>query len=173
MRSGTEVLFGPARCISKGGRRMNGPIRIAKHLARQQHQVSFSVGDDGVGLVRFSDHADGCGRDAGLLANSRGKRHLVARTHRNPRAGYIAARGDIDQVHSVLAEQPRQLHRLVGIPAAFRPVGCGNAHEYRQILRPLGTNGVHNLQRQPGPILKASTVRIFAMIRERRKELVN
>ncbi len=72
----------------------------------------------------------------------------------------------------MLAQQLRQLDGFVRVPAALSPVGCGDADEQRQMVRPLCAHRVHNLQHEAGAVVEAAAVVVGAAIRERRQEFV-
>ena len=102
----------------------------------------------------------------------RGKANLKTGSGGNLRVGHHPARRRIDQIHAVLAQFFRKLHRFVGIPAAVGPVGSGDADKQRQTLRPHAANGIHHLEHQPDAIVEAAAVCIGALICQRRQKLM-
>ena len=108
---------------------MERPVGIAQHLAREQNQIGLAVADDLVGLGGAGDHADGGGRNFGLAADPRRERNLIARADRDLRLLDIAARGAVDRIDAEPLQLPRERDRLLEVPAAFGPIGRGNAHE--------------------------------------------
>jgi hypothetical protein len=52
------------------------PIWFAKHLTREERQISRPRGDDFVGLRRFGDQSHRSSENVRLFANRRAQRHL-------------------------------------------------------------------------------------------------
>ncbi len=173
LRSGAEVLHRPTRRFTQGGCRVERPIRIAQHLAGQEHQISLTLGYELVGLVWIGDHTHGCRWNAGLRSDSSRKGCLKAGSDGNAGIGNLSAGRSVDQVNAMRFEKARKLNRVVDGPAALDPICRGDADEEREVRRPLGADCVHNFEREAGAILKAAAVGVLAHIGERREELVN
>ena len=172
MRRSAKILHRPACRFAKGGSRVERPVGIAQHFAGQEHQVRLPTGDDRVGLRGIGDHAHGGGGDAGFAADARRKRHLEAGADGNGGVGNLATGRNIDQIDAVLRQQAGKLNGFVEGPAAFGPIGGGDADEERQVLRPRGADGIDDLERKAGAIFEAAAVGVGALVGERRQELV-
>ena len=72
----------------------------------------------------------------------------------------------------MLAQQPGEPHRVLDRPAAVGPVGAGDPDDQRQGGGYGGPHRVHDLEQQPDPVLEGAAVRVLAVVRERREELV-
>ena len=101
-----------------------------------------------------SDHSDRTGHNVSFAANPLGKSHLVTGTNWNCRVGYVTTGRTIDQINSHLLQLPGKFDRLINIPPALYPIRRRDAHEQRQFLRPLGSNGRNDLAAQSGSILE-------------------
>ena len=55
---------------AKSLRGMQWPMRIAKKLAREEHEVGLSSADDRVGLLRAGDQSHCAGGDASFSAEA-------------------------------------------------------------------------------------------------------
>src|SRR5207302_5610423 len=91
-RSCAKILRGPRYRPAQLRGGMQRPVRIAQHLASEQHDVGLPAADDLIGLMCFRDHADGAGQDAGIAANPFCERHLISGSDGNLRIGDVAAR---------------------------------------------------------------------------------
>ena len=58
------------------------------------------------------------------------------------------------------------------IPTALNPVGCGNTHADRDIIRDRLAHRVENFQREAHAIFQRTAIFIFAVVAERRQELM-
>ena len=172
LRRSAQILFRPARLFAQRGRRVHRPIGIAQHGARQENKIGLAFRNDGVGLRRLGDESNRRRGNACLASNSRGKFNLKAGSCRNLRVRHKSARGCIDKIDAVLAQLFRKLHRFVGVPAAIRPVGGGDAYKQRQAIRPHAANRIRHFQHQADAIVEAAAVSVRAMIRERRQKLM-
>ena len=126
-RIGSATAAGSPRA-SRG---FDGPVGLAQHFAGEEGQVGFAAGDDFVGLMRIGDYADGSGEDCGLFTNRGGEGDLEARRDRDFRVGDQSAAGAIHQIDAERFQGSGELDGLVEIPAAFDPIGGGNADEQR------------------------------------------
>lgn len=151
---------------------MERPIRIAQHFAGEEDEVGVTFGNDGVGLLRVGDHADGGSGDGGLGADPRGEGGLKRGAYGNLRVGNLTAGGAIDQVDAMGAEMTREGNGFIDRPAAVGPIGGRDTNEEGQVGRPCGAHGVDDLKEQAYAIFEASTIGIGALIRERGKEFV-
>lgn len=106
---------------------MERPIRVAKHGAREENDVGLRRSDDVVRLRGCHDHSHGAGADPCLLADTGRKRRLVTRPDGNLRSWSEAAGRTVDQIDSQRDEFPHQRDGIVDRPAAFDPVGRGDA----------------------------------------------
>jgi hypothetical protein len=148
------VLGWPFRSLTQRGGGVQRPVGVAQHLAGQENQIGLAAGNNRVGLRRIGNHAHRSGRHFGFLAYSRGERDLVTGADRDLYVRNHASRGAIDQIDAVRAKEMCELNGLVDIPSTLSPVGCGDAHQQRQMLRPFGADRVHNFQQQPSPVFK-------------------
>ena len=151
---------------------MQRPVGIAQKLARQQDHVGFSLCNDCIGLRRVSDESDCRRGNSGFAPNLLGKRNLKAGRNRNLGGRHKTSSGDVNQVDAMLAQQSGKAHRLLCRPAAFHPVSGGDAHEYRQMLRPGSTHCIDHQQREVHAVLKAAAELIRALVGERRQKLM-
>ena len=151
---------------------MERPVGVAQQLATEEDEISFAFLHDGVGLSGFGDEADGSGGDGGFASGSGGKLDLESGAGGNLCVGNHSARGDIDEIDAVLAQKPGELNGFVNGPAAGNPIRGGDANQERKVSRPLGTNGVDDLQGEACAILKAAAISVSALVGERREELV-
>jgi len=151
---------------------VDGPVGVAEELAGEKDEVRLTVGDDGVGLRGIGDEADGGGGYVGFAADSLGELDLEAWNDGDFRVGYLAARRAIDEVDAVIAEMMSELDGFVGIPAAFRPIGSGDADKEGQVGRPLGANGVNDLQEHADAVFEAAAVVVGSLIGEGGEEFV-
>ena len=81
---------------------------IAKHLAREQHQIGLSVADDLVGLSRRGDQADRSGGDIRFAANSFREWRLISGPHGDVRLFEIPPRRAIDHVNAKSEQKARE-----------------------------------------------------------------
>ena len=86
--------------------------------------------------------------------------------------GHVAAAGTIDQIDALLLETPRQRHRILRRPAAVDPVRRRNPPGQRQVFRPRGPDGPRHFQRETDAVFKRTTVRVVALVGQRRQKLV-
>src|SRR5512139_1711744 len=63
-----------AECL--GG--VPAPMRIVQEYAPERNQIGLSLRHDLLGVLGLDDQPDRSGRDAGLLLDARGDRHVVA-----------------------------------------------------------------------------------------------
>ena len=80
---------------------MQGPVGIAEHFAGEEDEIGLALGDDGVGLMRVGDHADGSSGSGGFGADARGKGSLETGTDGDLCVRNQAAGGDVDEVDAV------------------------------------------------------------------------
>src|ERR1035437_82367 len=124
----SRVLIWWRQFIAERFSSVRGPIRIHKHLAREQYHVRLTVAHNVVRLFRFGYKTNGGGRDACAVADFFGERHLVARRNGDLRVHHHPAGTAIHQVHAFSLEQLCQNDALFDVPATFLPVSCRNAH---------------------------------------------
>jgi hypothetical protein len=103
---------------------MKGPIRVAQHFASEEDEVGVTFGDDGVGLVRVSDHPDGGSGDGCLGADPGSERCLKSGAHGNLREGNLTAGGAINQIDTMGTEVTCEGYGFINRPAACGPIGC-------------------------------------------------
>ncbi len=171
-RSGAQILWRPTGELTESGGGMEGPVGVAQQLAAEQHEVGFSFSHDCVGLNGFGNHAHGCGGNASLAADSGGKVDLESGADGDLGVRNLSTRGNVNEIDAVLAQELGELDGFIDGPAAGNPVSCGEADKERQVVRPLGADGVNNGEKQTDSILKAASVSIRALVGERREELV-
>jgi hypothetical protein len=82
-RLGTKILIGHANVGAKFRGGVPWPARIEEDRARQRDQVGIAGRDDRLGLIEAADQPDGNHRDTHDGLDRTGKRHLIARTHRD------------------------------------------------------------------------------------------
>src|SRR5579872_3842921 len=185
-RRSAKILNGPTlrRAKSDGG--MQRPVGIAEHFAREEDHVGSTFGDDGVGLMRIGDHADGRSWNGSFGPDTRREGNLEGRSDRDLGMGDETSGGDVDEIDAARAEKAGESDGFVDGPAAWRPlrrrsiaggagfnpIGSGDAHEERQMRRPRSANGIHNLKKEAGAVFEAATIVVGALIGERREELV-
>ena len=99
---GAQVLDRPCGGISQLARGTQGPVRIAKHFSRQQHDVCLAAADDVVGLGRGGDESNRSGWDACLAPDAVGKGRLEAGARGYGGMGQITAGGAIHQIDAQL-----------------------------------------------------------------------
>jgi len=157
---------------AKRFRRVAGPVGIAKHFTREENHVCLAGSDNGIGLSRVGDHSHGAGRNACLLADGLCKFHLITRAERNLRRRHSTAAGNVDEIHAKGLEAAAEFDALGNVPAAFCPIGCGDANEERLRFRPDGADGFGDLKQQSRAIFKTAAVGIRAVIGERGKKLM-
>ena len=73
----------------------------------------------------------------------------------------------------MFAEEASKFNGVVDGPAAFNPIGSGDADEEGQVGGPCGANGVDDLEQQAGAVFKTAAVGIGALVGKRRQELMN
>jgi len=122
-RRGAEILHGPAGRFAEYGCGVERPVRIAEHLAGEEDEVGVAFGDDGVGLLGISDHADSGGGNCGFGTDARGKGCLESGTNGDDRVRNLAAGGAIDEVDPMGAEMAGKGDGVINGPAAFNPIG--------------------------------------------------
>ena len=69
-------------------------------------------------------------------------------------------------------EPPRQLHGLLDIPAARRPVRRGDPDEQGQAFGPDRADRFHHLEAEPHAVVERAAVGVGPRVAERREELV-
>src|SRR5207237_10109443 len=84
---------------------------------------------NGVGLLRLSNHSDRTSSNPCLLANRFRKLHLIARPNRNLHSWHDAAAGHVDEIHTESLQSFAQLDGLLQVPTALFPISRGNANE--------------------------------------------
>ena len=159
----------------EGAERLGGvqrPIRLTQQLAGEENQIRLAGADDVVGLVRLGNHADRSRRDARLVAHLVRQEHLVAGPDGNFDVGHVGAAGAIDQVHALFLEMPRERHRILRRPAAFHPIGGGDAPGQRQVFRPDGPYRARHLERKADAVGERAAVLIGALIGHGREKFV-
>lgn len=179
-RRGAEVLDGPGDGFAQSSGSVERPVGVAQHFAGQEDEVGFAGGDDGVGLLRLGDHADGGSGDGGFGANAFGERGLEGGADGDFGVGDQSSGRDVDEVDAMGAEVTGEGNRFVDGPAGLRPrrrgrvdpVSGGDADEEGQVGRPDCADCVHDLEEEPGAVVEAAAVGVGALIGERRKEFV-
>nr|GEU28584.1 hypothetical protein [Tanacetum cinerariifolium] len=171
-RLAAQILARCAHLAAQRGGRMPRPARVVQHGARQRHQVSVAVGDDGLGVQRLGNQAHGHDRDTDHLLDGARQRHLVAGTDGNLLVRMQAAAGDVDHVDAALLEHFTHRLRLLDGKAARHPVGGRDAHADRAVGRKRGAHGVEHLERKAGAVFQRAAVFVGAQVRQRREELV-
>jgi hypothetical protein len=68
---GISVLRRPGRLLAEELLSFDRPIWFAKHLTREERQISRPRGDDFIGLRRFGDEPHRAGENVRLFANCR------------------------------------------------------------------------------------------------------
>lgn len=106
-----------------------GPVGLAEEGTGQKDQVGAALPDDLVGLVGLGDEADGRRPDVGFLTDAGGEWYLVALGDGDLDGGQDAAGGSVDEVNPFGLEGTGENDRLLDVPAAFGPVGGGDADE--------------------------------------------
>ncbi len=122
-RCGAKILHGPACRVAEYGCGVERPVGIAEHFAGEEDEIGVAFGDDGVGLLRVCDHADGGGGNRGFGTDARGKGCLKRRTNGDDRVRNLAAGGAIDEVDAMGAEMAGEGDGVINSPAAFNPIG--------------------------------------------------
>ena len=128
-----------------------------------------------LGLEGRIEHADRGDRHLGVLAQVRGQRRLVAGADGDPRPlgqHGVAAGGDVDHVHAVLAEPGDDLGRLAEVEAALDPLGRRDAHQQRHADGDSAAHRVHDAQQEAGTAGELAAVGVGALVAQRREELV-
>jgi hypothetical protein len=151
---------------------MKRPIGVAQQLAAEKHEVSLSLSHNGIGHYGVGYQTHGGGGNAGLAADSGGKLNLESGADRDLGVGNLSAGGNINEIDAVLAQELGELNGFINGPAAGSPVSSGDADKERQVVWPLGADGVNNFKKQADSILKTASVVIRALVGERREELV-
>ena len=169
----SQILSRPRRDLPEFLRGVKGPVGIAQHLARQQHEVGLIVADDLVGLGRPGDHADRSGGDIRFAANSLSERRLVPRPDRDLRLLDIAARRAIDHIDAKSEQLARKLDRLVDVPSALDPVGRREADEQRAALRQDAPHRSDAFADESRAVVERAAVSVGAAVAERRQKLVD
>src|SRR3954447_26893061 len=166
------VLIRPWNVNPEDVRGVERPIGIAQQFPGQKNGVRGTAADDLFGLMRICDQANRPGGDAGLGADRAREWHLVTGTELDLRAGHRAAAGAVDQVDAEVAQALREFNRLREIPSAVHPIGSGDAHEERQMIRPRLPHAFGDAERKAHAILERPAVFVRAHVAERREELV-
>jgi hypothetical protein len=148
------------------------PVGIAQEFAGDDDEVGLAGADDVRGLGWVGDHADGAGEDAGLCADSFGKRRLIAGAERDGRAEDIAARGAVDEVDAAVAQERGEADGLLEVPAAFGVVGDGDADEQWALAGSDCMDGGGDLEQEADAVVEAAAVFVTAMVTDRRQEFV-
>ncbi len=80
------------RVEAKGFGGVKRPVRLAQRLASQQNDVGLRVADDGVGLHRVGNQADGGDTNLRAAFYGFGEWHLIARRDWDAGVRYVSAR---------------------------------------------------------------------------------
>jgi len=96
---------GPTSGLAQGSGGVQREVGIAEHFAGEEDEIGFAIGHNVIGLNGIGDHADGCGGDVGFAADSGGELDLEAGAGRNLGVGDLAARGAVDEIDAVVAEE--------------------------------------------------------------------
>ena len=121
-RCGAQVLQGPACGFAESCGGVQGPVRVAEHLAGKEDEIRLTVGDDGVCLLGIGDHAHGRSRNGGLGPDACGEGCLERWTDGNGCVRDLATGGAIDEVDAVRAQVAGEGDGVVNGPAAFNPI---------------------------------------------------
>ena len=119
-----------------------GPVGIAEKFPSEENHVGLFAGEDGVGLSRIGDHTDSSRGYANFFADGFRKFNLIAGANGNFHAGNGATAGNINEIDTNALETPAQFDALFEIPAAFFPVGGGDANKKWIGFRPDFTDGL-------------------------------
>ncbi|MDV7402561.1 hypothetical protein RZS08_64665, partial [Arthrospira platensis SPKY1] len=106
---------------------MPRPARVVEHGAGDADAVGLAAGDDLLGLLGFGDETDGDHRHGHLLADLGGERHLVAGSEGNLLQRRHAAARHVDEIAAARLQRLAEGDALGDVPAAFDPVGGGDA----------------------------------------------
>ena len=151
---------------------MQRPVGIAQQLAREHDEIGLASANDVIGLRGVCNEADGRSGDTRFAPDLFGERGLVAGTHRNGGLFDAAAAGDVDQVNADVFELAGEVNRLLRIPTAFDPIGCGNPSKERNLVTNMFSNRLSGFNQKSNSIFKASTILITAFISNWRHKLV-
>ena len=124
-------------------------------------------------MLVMHDQADSHGLDAGLLAQGLGKGHLIAvadrRAAHRPRKNATGAA--VDHIDADRLELASEHDAVVRAPAGI--IIHRQAHEDRQVGRPVGAHAFGNFERKATTVGRAAAVLIGALIGLRRQKLMN
>jgi hypothetical protein len=171
-RSGAQILRRPTDGFTESGRSMERPIGVAQQLAAEKNEVSLALSHDGIGHYGVGNQTHGGGGNAGLAADSGGKLDLESGAYGDLGVGNLPAGRNVNEIDAMLAQELGELDGFINGPAAGNPVSGGDADKERQVMRPLGANGINDGEKQADSILEAASVGIRALVGERREELM-
>lgn len=171
-RSGAQILDGPRSGFAQFGCGVERPIRIAEHGAGEEDEIGVAFGNDRVGLMRVSDHANGGGGYGGFCADAGGEWGLEGGADGDFGVGNLTTGGDIDEVDSVGAQVTGKDDGIVDGPAIVGPVSGGDADEEGKMVGPGGADGVDNLEWEADTVVETAAIGVGALIGERREEFV-
>ncbi len=145
---------------------MDGPERVAKKFAGEKYRVGLAGADDGVGLLRGCDHADGTSGQTGLSPNLCCEGDLVAGAEGDLLQRAVSAGGAIEQINPVGGQFAGESDGVVDRPAAFDPVAGGHAEEERP--GPFGAHRGDDFEKRDAAI----GVAVRPVVRQGREERV-
>ena len=151
----------------------HGEVGVAEEFAGDEDEIGLAGLEDVFGLLGFGDHADGAGEDFGVAADLLGERDLVAGADGDLGVEGVAAGGGVDEIDAEGLDVAGELDGVFNRPAAFDPIGGGDAEEEGEVVRHFGADGLRDFAEETGAIVEAAAVFVLAEIGDGREEFVD
>lgn len=151
---------------------VDSPMGVAEHFAPDHDEIGAAFGDDEVGLFGGGDLSDGSRRERGVLFDGFGEMDLVAGAGGDGGIHDGAAGAAIEEIEAEWHEVLGEADRVLNGPAAFDPVGGGDAYEEGLFFGPDGADGGDELAVESGPVFVGAAVGVSAGVTEGAEELV-
>lgn len=170
---GAQILARRFDRGAEGLRGAHGEVRIAEQFASDENEIGLSGFQNRFGLLWFGDHADGAGEDFGIAADLRGERDLVAGTDGDFGVERVAAGGGIDEIDAERLDVAGELDGVFDGPAAFDPIGGGDAEEEGEMVRHFGADGLRDFAEETGAVVEGAAVFILSLVGDWGQEFVD
>ena len=173
MAPGAEILVRRFDGGAEGLGGAHGEIGVAEEFAGHEDEIGLAGLEDIFGLLGFGDHANGAGEDLGVAADLSGEGNLVTGADGDFGLQGVAAGGGVDEINAEGLDVACELDGVCYRPAAFDPIGGGDAEEEGEVVRHFGADGFNDFAEKTGAVVEAAAVFVLAEIGDGREEFVD